>query len=210
VVEQTLRKAHVELKKRFRVVVVDSRPRYEGRALLKRLLQHGIECSYVLVNAVSYVMKDVSKVLVGASTLMNNGSLLSRVGTAVVAMMAHAYHIPFLVCCETYKFNERVQLDSICFNDLGSADDLVPRQPPDNSALQPQLASSSAAVPNVSYTSLLENWRSIDKLRLLNLGYDVTPTQFIAMVITEYGMIPPTSVPVVIREYSQAPPSYLE
>ena len=39
---------------------------------------------------------------------------------AVVGMMAHTYNIPFLVCCETYKFHQRVQLDSICYNELGN------------------------------------------------------------------------------------------
>jgi translation initiation factor eIF-2B subunit delta len=52
--------------------------------------------------------------------MMANGNLISRVGTALVAMMAHAYHVPFIVCCETYKFTERVQLESISFNELGS------------------------------------------------------------------------------------------
>jgi translation initiation factor eIF-2B subunit delta len=38
-------------------------------------------------------------------------------------------------------------------------------------------------------------------LQALNLCYDITPIQFIAVVVTEVGMIPPTSVPVIIREY---------
>jgi translation initiation factor 2B subunit (eIF-2B alpha/beta/delta family) len=38
-------------------------------------------------------------------------------------------------------------------------------------------------------------------LQLLNLVYDVTPSTFITMVVTEVGMIPPTSVPVILREY---------
>ena len=33
--------------------------------------------------------------------------------------MAKAYNRPVLVCCETYKFSDRMQLDSIVFNELG-------------------------------------------------------------------------------------------
>ena len=62
-------------------------------------------------------MKEVSKVFVGAYTMMANGNLLSRVGTALTAMVANSYHVPFIVCCETYKFTERIQLESISFND---------------------------------------------------------------------------------------------
>jgi translation initiation factor 2B subunit (eIF-2B alpha/beta/delta family) len=34
-------------------------------------------------------------------------------------MVAHASRVPVIVCCEAYKFHERVQLDSICSNELG-------------------------------------------------------------------------------------------
>ena len=47
----------------------------------------------------------------------------------------------------------------------------------------------------------LADWRDRSSLTLLNLVYDVTPIDFVMMVITEVGMIPPTSVPLIIREY---------
>lgn len=37
-------------------------------------------------------------------------------------------------------------------------------------------------------------------LKLLNLMYDVTPAEYVTMVVTELGLTPPTSVPVVVRE----------
>ena len=57
--------------------------------------------------------------------MMSNGSVVSRVGTACVASMAKWYNKPVLCCCETYKFSERVSLDSICNNELGDPDSLV-------------------------------------------------------------------------------------
>lgn len=128
----TLIQAHKEGKK-FRVVVVDSHPKKEGispfliffspsklgKELLARLSKLGIKCTYVLISAVSYIMSSVTKVFVGAYTMMANGNLMSRVGTALIAIMAQSYHVPFIVCCETCKFSERVQLESISFNELG-------------------------------------------------------------------------------------------
>ncbi len=35
----------------------------------------------------------------------------------------------------------------------------------------------------------LKNWKDIPSLKLLNLMYDLTPCEFIAMVITEVGMV---------------------
>jgi len=179
-VEQVLLKAADEGKS-FRVIVVDSRPKLEGRQLLQRLVKRGLKCTYILVSSVSYIMKEVSKVIVGAYSMLSNGSVMARAGTASVALMAHAFNVPVIVCCETYKFTERVQLESISFNELGDPDEIV----------------------YGDQDGVLSNWKDVPNLKLLNLIYDVTPLEFVTMVVTEVGLIPPTSVPVILREYGQ-------
>jgi translation initiation factor eIF-2B subunit delta len=74
-VEMIIKKAFDEGKK-FRVVVVDSRPKFEGfnfiiifiifylfiytgKALLASLTQHGVPCTYTMLNGISYIMKEV-------------------------------------------------------------------------------------------------------------------------------------------------------
>ena len=47
--------------------------------------------------------------------------------------------------------------------------------------------------------SKLEDWKEVEQLKLLNLVYDVTPPEFVDMIITDVGMIPCTSVPVILR-----------
>ncbi|KAJ4707137.1 Translation initiation factor eIF-2B subunit delta [Melia azedarach] len=182
-VEMILLHAH-ELGKQFRVVIVDSRPKLEGKLLLRRLVGKGLSCTYTHINAISYIMHEVTRVFLGASSILSNGTVYSRVGTACVAMVAHAFHVPVLVCCEAYKFHERVQLDSICSNELGDPD----------------------AISKVAGREDLNNFDGLDKsenLQLLNLTYDATPSDYVSMVITDYGMIPPTSVPVIVREYGR-------
>uniref|UniRef100_A0A8B9Q2I1 Translation initiation factor eIF2B subunit delta n=1 Tax=Apteryx owenii TaxID=8824 RepID=A0A8B9Q2I1_APTOW len=120
-VNRTLCDAHVEKGRAFRVIVVDSRPRLEGRDTLRRLVRKGIHCTYVMINAISYVLPEVTKVLLGAHALLANGSVMSRVGTSQIALVSKAYNVPVLVCCETYKFCERVQTDSFVSNELGTA-----------------------------------------------------------------------------------------
>ena len=88
---------------RFRVVVVDSRPRFEGRATLQRLLRGGISCTYTHIGAVSFVMREATKVIMGAAAVLANGVVLSRAGTAAVAMVARAQGVPVLFACETCK-----------------------------------------------------------------------------------------------------------
>ncbi|KAL6572865.1 hypothetical protein OROHE_002341 [Orobanche hederae] len=171
-----------ELGKRFRVVIVDSRPKLEGQKLLRRLVGKGINCTYTHINAVSYIMHEVTRAFLGASSVLSNGTVYSRVGTACVAMVAHQFHVPVLVCCEAYKFHERVQLDSICANELGDPDAI-------------------SKVSGRMEIDALDGWANSQNLQLLNLIYDATPSDYVSMIITDYGMIPPTSVPVIVREY---------
>ena len=42
-----------------------------------------------------------------------------------VALLAQSVGVPVLVCCETYKFTERVQTDSFVYNELSDPDNLV-------------------------------------------------------------------------------------
>jgi len=125
----------------------------------------------------------LEQVFLGAAALLSNGTAVSRVGTATVAMVAAAYNKPVLLCCETIKFSEKVLLDSICSNELGDPDELVAVEEGRVAALPADTHAHAAS------------------LKLLNLMYDLTPAHYIAMVITEVGLIPPTSVPVVVREY---------
>lgn len=163
---------------RFRVVVVDSRPRLEGRHTLRSLVRAGVPASYLLIPAASYVLPEVSKVLLGAHALLANGSVMSRVGTAQLALVARAHNVPVLVCCETYKFCERVQTDAFVSNELDDPDDLLCER---------------------GERVALADWQNHQSLRLLNLVYDVTPPELVDLVITELGMIPCSSVPVVLR-----------
>uniref|UniRef100_A0A8C5KPR0 Translation initiation factor eIF2B subunit delta n=1 Tax=Jaculus jaculus TaxID=51337 RepID=A0A8C5KPR0_JACJA len=164
--------------RKFRVVVVDSRPWLEGRHMLRSLVRAWVPASYLLIPAASYVLPEVSKVLLGAHALLANGSVMSRVGTAQLALVARAHNVPVLVCCETYKFCERVQTDAFVSNELDDPDDLQCKR---------------------GEHVALANWQDYPSLRLLNLVYDVTPPELVDLVITELGMIPCSSVPVVLR-----------
>ena len=104
----------------FKVVVADGRPRFEGREMARHLIQAGIHTTYILVQSVSYIISEITKVFLGAHAVFANGCVMSRVGTSQVALIAKAQNVPVLVCCETYKFSEKVQTDSFVFNELGN------------------------------------------------------------------------------------------
>ncbi|KAL8476001.1 hypothetical protein ACS0TY_028598 [Phlomoides rotata] len=167
-IEMLLLHAH-ELGKQFRVVIVDSRPKLEGQKLLRRLVGKGITCTYTHINALCYIMHEVTRVFLGASSVLSNGTVYSRVGTACVAMVAHQLRVPVLICCEAYKFHERVQLDSICSNELGDPD----------------------AISKISGREInsLDGWANSKNLQLLNLIYDATPSDYVSVIVSDHGMV---------------------
>ncbi|XP_015910585.2 translation initiation factor eIF2B subunit delta [Parasteatoda tepidariorum] len=177
-VKDVLCKAHDQNKK-FHVIVVDSRAKLEGLEMLRRLVKHGLQCSYISINAVSYVIKKVNKVIIGAHALLANGFVMSRLGCKILSLVGSTNSVPVLVCCETYKFWERTLTDSIVHNELGNPDDLV--------------------TMSLDKKDSLLKWRDLSSLQIYNLLYDVTPSDFISVVITEKGLIPCTSVPVLLR-----------
>mmetsp|Transcript_8740 Transcript_8740/g.12127 ORF Transcript_8740/g.12127 Transcript_8740/m.12127 type:complete len:507 (+) Transcript_8740:26-1546(+) len=126
--------AVVKANKRFRLIVIDARPLNDGLETLSSL-SHYIHCVYCPLSGAAAVMKDATKVLLGASCLLSNGSMLAPAGTAMVAALAKARQVPVLVAAESYKFSDKVQLDSIVFNELGNGAEIVSMQPPSAAAM---------------------------------------------------------------------------
>jgi translation initiation factor eIF-2B subunit delta len=173
----------------FYVWVVDARPLTEGKRLLQNLREVGIPCGYIQLNALTYVMQQVTKVFLGASALLVNGSIYGRIGTACVALLAKSHHVPVLVCSETYKISNKVQLESITQNELGNPYDLL---------LENSKKANGQPDDDKTKSSKPKN------LKAANLLYDVTPDKFVSGIITELGIIPPTSVAVLLREMNLA------
>ncbi|EGE81006.1 translation initiation factor eIF-2B subunit delta [Blastomyces dermatitidis ATCC 18188] len=216
IVQQTLLTAHGQGKK-FRVSIIDSRPLFEGKKLARTLANAGLQVQYSLVHAISHAVKEATKVFLGAHSMTSNGRLFSRVGTALVAMSAKeragGTNIPVIVCCETVKFTDKVALDSIVLNEMADADELAASEPSHQithpSPPLPTKTAKSGAATNQNAESMadtvtdpnnpLQHWKEKPGLQLLNIMYDVTPAEYIDMVITEMGSLPPSAVPIVHR-----------
>lgn len=207
IVEQTLLQAH-NAGVNFSVIVVDSKPLFEGKTLARKLANKGIKVRYFLITGASHAIKDATKVFLGAHAMMSNGRLYSRVGTALVSMLANAQSLPVIVLCESVKFTEKVALDSIVGNEVAPAEELLSETERQNllplktflpkshpAATEESNTEGSAAAP-ADVLKWIDGSKNLHHLQVL---YDVTPAEYIDMVITEYGSLPPSSVPVVHR-----------
>lgn len=177
-VERVIREAACQGKK-FKVICVDSRPYFEGKKLAASLSEAGIEVKYTFLHALDHTMSKVDVVIVGAHGMFANGACYSRSGTASVAIAAHTFKKPVLVCCEGIKLSDKIALDSITMNELGPAEHLAGEESP---------LANHADVPNMS---------------IVNLLYDVTAAKYLTSVVTEVGLVSPTGVPSVHRLISE-------
>ena len=124
--------------KKFSLVVVDAGPLYEGQFVLKSLQQRLgvplsdiIPTSYVPLSAIGHVFRigGVTRVLLGAHCIYSNGNVQTRAGSSMISLMAHQANVPVIVCCETYKFSDKVQLATTLTSGIDEGSSKRPDRP---------------------------------------------------------------------------------
>ena len=155
--------------KKFRVIVVDSRPSFNSRRLVERL--SGIDVRYVLISGLSYVMPEATKVFIEPCGILSNNAAHTPIGTSMIAMVAHECGVPVIFVCPSYRFGSDVRIDALSKNEIVSPE-LIPQAPKSGT--------------NATY-------------EYLALTYDVTPGQYVDVVICELGNIPVNSISTNIK-----------
>jgi len=158
--------------RKFEVLVTETRPRFQGHLTARELSGSGIPVTLILDDAVRYFMQDVDKVLIGADAITANGALVNKIGTSMVALAAHEAKVRVFVAAETYKFSPETMVG-----------ELVRIEERDSSEV-------------ISKTEV----RKVGPIRIRNPSFDVTPPEFIDLIITERGIIPPLGAILILEE----------
>lgn len=156
-------------KVKFRVIVVDSRPNFDSRTLIEQISD--LDVRYVLISGLSYVMPEVKKVLIEPNGILSNNAAQTPIGTAMISMVAHECGVPVIFVCGSYRFVSDVRIDALSKNERIS-DEL----------LQP------VPIPNMKTDA-----------EYLALIYDVTPGEYVDVVMSELGNIPVNSISTNIK-----------
>jgi ribose 1,5-bisphosphate isomerase len=158
--------------KKFEVLATETRPRFQGRITAQALARVGIPVTMILDDAVRYFMQDVDTVLVGADAITANGALVNKVGTSMVALAAHEVHVKVFVAAESYKFSPETM--------IGELVEIEERDPS-------EIISGKAL-------------KRLGRITVSNPSFDVTPPEFIDLIITERGIIPPLGAMLILQE----------
>jgi ribose 1,5-bisphosphate isomerase len=92
-------------KKNFRVIVTETEPLRQGIMTAKELLEAKIPVTYCVDSAIGAVMKRVDKVLVGCDAILADGSIVNKIGTLPIAIVAAKFNTPVFVAGESIKFD---------------------------------------------------------------------------------------------------------
>ena len=159
--------------KEIEVFATEVRPRNQGYVTIRTLNDAGIKTNFIVDSAVRSFIHEVDLVIVGADAVTVNGAVVNKIGTSQVAHTAHEARVNVLVAAETYKFAPRTIIGEL----------ITIEERAGNEILTDEIA------------------RTLPHVTVRNPAFDVTPAEYIDLIVTEAGAIPPQMAYIIIREY---------
>ena len=96
-----------QLKRKFSVYCLESRPNNEGHALASELSQKGIPCVLTTDAMMGQILNEVNMVISGADRIYESG-FVNKTGTLPLAITSKTFQIPFYVAAETDKILKEI------------------------------------------------------------------------------------------------------
>ncbi len=158
--------------KGIKVFVTETRPRYQGRLTAAYLARHDVDVTLIPDSAARIYMRKIDRVIVGADAVAVNGAVVNKIGTSQLALIAKESRTRFFVTAETYKISPKTF--------LGDLIEIEERSP---------------------YEVAPERWlKENPGVKVRNPAFDVTPPEYIDIIITEMGIYPPQGIITLIKE----------
>jgi methylthioribose-1-phosphate isomerase len=147
------------------VYACETRPFLQGcRLTTYELMRAGIPVTLVTDNSVGSLMKQmrIDVVVVGADRIAANGDTANKIGTYMVAVLAHQHNIPFYIAAPTSTIDPTIA--------DGQAIPIEQRDPREVTHFHGRRVAPKG-------------------VQALNPAFDVTPHSFITGIITEKGIL---------------------
>lgn len=153
----------------------------ESTANISALRERGIPVAVIPPTATAYCLDQVTSCFVGAEGVVENGGIISRLGTYQMGMLAKAAGKPFYVVSESHKF---VRLYPLGQRDLGIEQKVVEFRTNEG-----PVGEDNENVVDERETEQREGktWRPEEAV-------DYTPPGLISGIITESGVLLPSAV----------------
>jgi methylthioribose-1-phosphate isomerase len=155
----------VEAGKRISVIADETRPFLQGARLTAwEMVQEHIPVTLITDNMAGFLMSrgQIDAVIVGTDRVAANGDVANKIGTYMVAVLAHHHQIPFYVACPTSTIDMSIA--------DGAAIPIEERAPEEVTGFRGF------------------QWAA-DGVSVRNPAFDVTPARLVTALITEHGII---------------------
>ena len=107
-------------------IITESRPLLEGRTLAGHLSKLGVGTGYITDAQVGVFAAQADIAMVGADSILGDGSAVNKAGTYPLALAARDNDLPFYVCCETFKYTSAlpgaIELEEMDASELHTVD----------------------------------------------------------------------------------------
>ncbi|MHA1820686.1 MAG: translation initiation factor eIF-2B [Promethearchaeota archaeon] len=125
--------------KRFNVICTETRPKYQGRITAKELLDAGIPTRMVVDSAMRWAVRnfDIGMIITGADAITSEGTVLNKIGSRLLALVAREMHIPYYVATPLLKFNPDTAFGNLEKIDMRPYDEVWPDKPEQLEILNP-------------------------------------------------------------------------
>ncbi len=99
--------------KHFRVILTESAPDYEGLALARELERLGIPFEIITDAQIGLFAGKATMALVGADNMTQDGAVINKAGTYLLALACHDRGIPFYVAAESFKIHPELRAEEV-------------------------------------------------------------------------------------------------
>lgn len=89
------------------LTVSESRPKFEGRILAKKLLKENYKVRLITESLAAYYLEKCDCVLIGADTVLKNKDVVNKVGSLQLAVLSKHFKKPFYVVTGKSKFGSK-------------------------------------------------------------------------------------------------------
>jgi ribose 1,5-bisphosphate isomerase len=98
--------------KNFTVINTETQPRLQGRKTACELLDADIKVIHVVDSAMRWAVRhfQVDVILIGADSITSEGTILNKIGSRLLALVAHEDNVPFYVASPLLKYSPETNL----------------------------------------------------------------------------------------------------
>jgi len=176
--------AAIEDGKEIEAVVKETRPRKQGHITARQLREWGVSVTLIVDGAARRHLREVDHVLVGADSIAADGSVINKVGTSGLAVVAREQGVPVMVAAATVKLHpETLTGHTVEIERRAESEVLTDEE--------------RAAIVGVDAD---ERGAGEEGFAVDNPAFDVTPPRFVDAIVTERGQFPAESVVTLMRE----------